>query len=188
MPTGARITHAGVVGGGCNRRRVIDRVGGDQDRWCGIQTRFREISALGAMGTHCVVELYDCPRKLLDDEAFVKQALVGAVACGSVELIGEVSHHFHPQGVTALGLLAESHISIHTWPENGYVAADVFTCGTQANPVKACLHLVEVFRAGRHSLIKLIRGIETPAVDDFEPPRDEPGAAVSPTSAAGAAV
>ena len=113
-----------------------------------------------ATGTHCILELYDCPRHLLDDEAFVTGALRGAVDEGLATLLHEVSHHFHPQGVTALGLISESHLSIHTWPEYGYAAADVFTCGDQADPEKACAHLVRVFQADRHSMTKLIRGIE----------------------------
>jgi S-adenosylmethionine decarboxylase len=74
--------------------------------------------------------------------------------------MGEVSHKFHPQGVTALGLLSESHISIHTWPEHGYAAADVFTCGDRANPQRACNYLLKAFEATRHSLTKLVRGPE----------------------------
>jgi S-adenosylmethionine decarboxylase len=115
---------------------------------------------LEAIGTHCRVELYDCPRHLLDDEVFVKNALRGAVDEGLTTLLHEVSHRFHPQGVTALGLIAESHVSIHTWPEYGYAAADVFTCGKDAKPERACRYLVQTFQAGRHSLKKLSRGLE----------------------------
>lgn len=73
-------------------------------------------------------------------------------------LLHEVSHSFHPQGVTALGLIAESHVAIHTWPEFGYAAVDVFTCGEKASAERACLFLVEALQAGRHSMVKLSRG------------------------------
>ncbi len=53
-------------------------------------------------------------------------------------MINLITHHFEPQGVTGLALLAESHISIHTWPESGYAAVDVFTCGDHTMPEKAC--------------------------------------------------
>jgi len=115
---------------------------------------------LANIGTHCIVELYGCPRELLNDEQFVKNAVREATSHGLATLMGEVSHRFQPQGVTALGLLAESHISIHTWPEHGYAAADVFTCGETANPQKACTYLINAFRADRHSLTKLVRGPE----------------------------
>ena len=63
-------------------------------------------------------------------------------------------------GVTALALIAESHVAIHTWPEYGYAAVDAFTCGDRASAEEACRYLVEVFRAGRHVLRKLERGAE----------------------------
>ena len=113
------------------------------------------------IGIHCLVELYGCPPRLLNDEQFVKDAVREASQHGLSTLMGEVAHKFHPQGVTALGLLAESHISIHTWPEHGYAAADVFTCGDRANPQRACDYLIERLRASRHSLTKLVRGPET---------------------------
>ena len=117
-------------------------------------------SALAPNGTHCILELYDCPTHLLDDELFVTQALRDAVQHSFATLLHEVSHKFNPQGVTALGLIAESHLSIHTWPEYGYAAADVFTCGDRAKAEKACAFLIDVFQARRHSLSKLMRGGE----------------------------
>jgi len=107
-----------------------------------------------------MAELYDCPRDLLDDETFVKDTLRQAVDRGFATLLHEVSHHFHPQGVTALGLIAESHVAIHTWPEHGYAAVDVFTCGDRADAEKACLYLVGALQAGRHTIRKLTRGTQ----------------------------
>lgn len=123
-----------------------------------VRSFMRERSAVETTGTHCLVELYDCPPDLLNDEEAVKQALRDAVRHGFADLLAEVSHRFTPQGITALGLLAESHISIHTWPEHGYAAADVFTCGERANAETACLSLVKALRAGRHAFLKLTRG------------------------------
>ena len=102
------------------------------------------------IGTHCIVELYGCPPELLDDHEFVKGAVREATDYGLATLMGEVSHHFEPQGVTALGLLAESHISIHTWPEHGYAAADIFTCGDRTDPQRAADFLIRKFQAERH--------------------------------------
>ncbi len=124
------------------------------------------------IGTHCILEMYGCPAELLNDEQFVTQAIREATEYGLATLMGEVSHQFTPQGVTALGLLAESHISIHTWPEYGYAAADVFTCGNRANPQKACNFLLERFQASRHSLTKLVRGPEA-CCDPDDAPRLE---------------
>ncbi|MGB2985287.1 MAG: adenosylmethionine decarboxylase [Phycisphaerae bacterium] len=115
-----------------------------------------------AIGIHCIAELYDCPPELLDNEAFIKNALREAADRGLATLLHEVSHHFHPQGVTALGLIAESHLAIHTWPEYGYAAVDVFTCGQRANAEKACAYLARALRARRHVLKRLDRGAELP--------------------------
>ena len=105
-----------------------------------------------------MLDLYDCPVALLDDAEFVKQALIDASEHSLTTLLKQVTHRFHPHGVTALGLLAESHIAIHTWPEHRYAGADVFTCGDRADPVRACQFLVRVFEADRYALRQLPRG------------------------------
>jgi len=120
-----------------------------------------ELYKLDTIGTHYLLELYGCPGQLLNDEIVVCNAMREAVRCSGADLLGDISHHFHPQGVTALGILAESHISIHTWPEHGYVAADIFTCGTRAVPRKACEYLIEAFQSDRHQMEKVIRGVES---------------------------
>ena len=115
------------------------------------------------IGIHCICELYDCPGELLNDETLVKQALKESVDQGLTTLLHEVSHKFHPQGVTALALVAESHVAIHTWPEFGYAAIDVFTCGQRARAEAVCLHLAKALDAGKHTLTKLTRGRDLPA-------------------------
>lgn len=119
-------------------------------------------TSLAPIGTHCILELYGCPSSLLDDPVLIKQSLREAAKQAKSTLLGEVLHEFEPQGVTALVLLAESHISIHTWPEQGYAAVDVFTCGRHTDPEKACLYLAEVLQARQHSLYKLPRKPPTP--------------------------
>lgn len=119
-----------------------------------------EYLALEPVGIHYIAELYDCPPALLDDERFIKGALRDSVDRGMATLLHGVSHHFHPQGVTALGLIAESHVAIHTWPEYGYAAVDVFTCGAVASAEKACAYLAEALESRRHTMRKLERGPE----------------------------
>jgi S-adenosylmethionine decarboxylase len=110
------------------------------------------------VGTHFALELYDCPSGLLDDRIFVRDAIRQAAEAAGSTLLNEVQHKFEPQGVTALGLLAESHISVHTWPECGYAAADVFTCGEHTEPAKACDLLVRALQARRYALKSIARG------------------------------
>jgi S-adenosylmethionine decarboxylase len=110
--------------------------------------------------THCILELYSCPSDLLNDLSFVRGAVEEASRQGLSTLLDISSHQFHPQGVTVVGLLAESHISIHTWPEHGYAAVDVFTCGESADPQRACQFLLERFSARRYQLLTVPRGNE----------------------------
>ena len=111
------------------------------------------------VGTHCILELHGCSPDLLNDVLFVRDAVEQASKQSLSTLLNLTSHQFHPQGVTAVGLLAESHLSIHTWPECGYAGIDIFTCGEAAKPQQACDYLVKRFGARRHSLRILPRGV-----------------------------
>lgn len=115
-----------------------------------------------SIGSHCILELYGCPASILDDKDRVLAAIREAAACAQSTLLSEVAHRFEPQGVTALGLLADSHIAVHTWPELGYAAADLFTCGPAALPEQGCAHLAAALQAERYDLRRLARGEQAP--------------------------
>ncbi len=117
---------------------------------------------MSPLGSHFILEMYDCPPERLDDVACVLDALRTAAQKARSTLLAESHHRFDPQGVTAVALLAESHISIHTWPELGYAAADVFTCGAHTDPKAACDFLVKALGAGRFELRTLARGVLPP--------------------------
>ena len=114
-------------------------------------------AAGGLIGRHCVYDMGDGNPDLLDDEEFVKKALTEAASAAGATLLNLVSHKFEPQGVTALALLAESHISIHTYPEYGYAAVDAFTCGEHTNPESACRSLKDSFESKSGSMEILTR-------------------------------
>lgn len=81
------------------------------------------------MGVHIIADITQCvPEKLNDEDELVEMLRRAANTCGAT-LLGVQSHKFHPQGVTAVVMLAESHMSIHTWPEKGECALDIYTCG-----------------------------------------------------------
>ncbi|MEO1692365.1 MAG: adenosylmethionine decarboxylase [Cyanobacteria bacterium J06631_6] len=81
------------------------------------------------IGTHLVIDAWQAPADLLNDPDVIRAALIEAITVGKTTLIDLCVHQFSPHGVTATATLAESHIAIHTWPEHGYFAADLFFCG-----------------------------------------------------------
>ena len=81
------------------------------------------------MGKHYLLNLYDCPFDILNNELFLTQVITEAALSTRATLLKVISNQFHPQGVTVLALLSESHISIHTWPERNFASIDIFMCG-----------------------------------------------------------
>ena len=112
-----------------------------------------------ALGRHLLLELKICNEEVLDDLNFLKECLnEAATKCGAT-VVGESFYHFSPHGVSGVVNIAESHIAVHTWPEHGYAAVDVFTCGTNVDPEKAAKFMIEKLGAQSHSVIELRRGI-----------------------------
>ena len=96
---------------------------------------------------HLLFTLKGCPYGLLNDEAHIRNVLANAATRSESTLLGIQSHKFQPQGVTAVALLAESHISIHTWPEKAMAVCDVFTCGDTATPECGVEYMKEQLKA-----------------------------------------
>ena len=101
---------------------------------------------------HFLLELYRCDYEKLNDESFLRCLLNNAAKLANAKVLNLISNKFEPQGVTAIALLAESHISIHTWPESSYSAVDIFTCGQNMLPELASQYLIEALKAEEHSL------------------------------------
>ena len=101
---------------------------------------------------HLLLELYKCDYEKLNDESFLRCTLSRAARLAKARVLNLMSNKFEPQGVTAIALLAESHISIHTWPESNYSAIDIFTCGQNMKPELASQHLIEALKAEEHIL------------------------------------
>ena len=101
---------------------------------------------------HFLLELYRCDFEKLNDESFLRCTLNRAAKVAKATVLNLISNKFEPQGVTAIALLAESHISIHTWPESNYSAVDIFTCGQNMLPELACQYLIEALNAEEHFL------------------------------------
>ena len=103
-------------------------------------------------GKHLLLELYRCDCEKLNDESFLRCSLNRAAKLANATVLNLISNKFEPQGVTAIALLAESHISIHTWPESNYSAVDIFTCGKNMMPKLASQYLIESLMAKEHAL------------------------------------
>ncbi len=136
----------------------------DLNRTTLMRNTFQNVSAVQTAGKHCILELYECNPIKLNDEVFIRTSLKLASKVAGANLLNMITHRFHPQGVTGLALLAESHISIHTWPESKYAAIDVFTCGKKIMPEKACELLSRDFEAQNHTVKSFVRDIP-PTVD-----------------------
>ena len=97
---------------------------------------------------HILFDLKQCLiTSPLDDEEYVKETLIEASKIAKLELLKVETHKFQPQGVTGFALLADSHISIHTWPENNVAKCDIFTCNEKCTPYKAVEYMKEAFKA-----------------------------------------
>ena len=109
-------------------------------------------------GTHLIVDLWRAER--LDDLDYVRETLVACVEAAGATLLNIDLHHFTPNGgVSGVAVLAESHISIHTWPECGYAALDVFMCG-DARPEASVPVLRQAFAPQEVAAQELRRGRE----------------------------
>lgn len=119
---------------------------------------FIERDGVVCAGAHLIVDLYDAER--LDDLAFIRQTLVDCVEAAGATLLHIHLHPFEPNGgISGVAVLAESHISIHSWPERSYAALDIFMCG-DAEPARCVDVLEAAFRPGRVAVEEILRGKE----------------------------
>jgi S-adenosylmethionine decarboxylase proenzyme len=111
------------------------------------------------LGRHLLAEFYDCNPNTLNNPALIEEMMTeAAVRCGAT-VVDKNFHLFSPYGVSGVVIIAESHLAIHTWPEYGYAAIDLFTCGDTCNPEIAYDFLRERFHAGSASYSELKRGM-----------------------------
>lgn len=111
------------------------------------------------LGTHVLADATGCDAGLINDISTVRRAVLAAVKASGATLLQLVEHQFEPYGVTALGVLAESHVSVHTWPERSAYTADMFTCGDC--DAEAGMQALVAVLGGSVSLNKLMRGAST---------------------------
>ena len=110
-----------------------------------------------ALGNHILVEFMNCDPHIMNDVVAIERDMVGAAQKAGATVINSTFHHFSPYGVSGVVVIQESHLAIHTWPEYGYAAVDLFTCG-EMNAWISFDHLKECFGAKSYSAIELKRG------------------------------
>jgi len=112
-----------------------------------------------ALGRQILVEFYDCNREVLDQTATIREVLLEGVRRSGATIISDSFHTFNPHGVSGVVVIAESHVAIHTWPEHGYAAVDVFTCGETIDPWVIQKYLEVRFMASSVSSMEIKRGL-----------------------------
>jgi S-adenosylmethionine decarboxylase len=114
-------------------------------------------------GRHLILDLYDCNPEVLNDYEELQRLLEASLVMAKANILRIIGEKFEPQGVTLLALLAESHASIHTWPEIGYAAIDLYTCGDTTETHRAAEFLKAKLKAKTSEEKELVRSI-TPSV------------------------
>lgn len=112
-----------------------------------------------ALGRHILAEFWGCNPDRLDDCAHIEQTMLDAARRAEATIITHSFHQFAPQGVSGAVIIAESHLSIHTWPELGYAAVDLFTCGKELAGEAALTTLRDGLAADTVSVLRIPRGI-----------------------------
>jgi S-adenosylmethionine decarboxylase len=112
------------------------------------------------LGHHYIVEGSGCNPDVISRVEQVEQVLVRAAEVADVQIWSISFHRFRPMGVSGVVVISESHLSVHTWPEVGYVALDIFTCGDRAKPEAAVQHALKEFGATNMHITEVTRGLE----------------------------
>ena len=115
---------------------------------------------ISEVGSHVLLDLYECDTEHLDDIEWVRSTLVAAAIAAKATIVETVFHKFAPWGISGVVVIAESHLAIHIWPERRYVAVDVFTCGPNLQLDVASALLTREFRSRRPMQRRFSRGGE----------------------------
>jgi S-adenosylmethionine decarboxylase len=106
-----------------------------------------------------LVELKDSNSKILNDIKKVQEILISAARQAKATIVEISFHKFSPFGISGVVVIAESHLTIHTWPEYGFAAVDIFTCGDLLKPEVAASYLIEKFQSKNPSMVEIKRGL-----------------------------
>ena len=114
---------------------------------------------MNALGTHLLIELKECNPEILKSLEKVRSIMVSAAKEAKATIIDISFREFNPFGISGLIVIAESHLTIHTWPEYGYAAVDIFTCGDVIKPEIAASYIILHFECNNPSIVEMKRGL-----------------------------
>lgn len=112
-----------------------------------------------ALGRQILVEFYDCDQSKLNDVSYIENSLIQATKASKATIISHNFHKFSPYGISGVVVIAESHVTIHTWPEYNYAAVDIFTCGDTIDPWVIQEQLKDYFESKSVSSMEMKRGL-----------------------------
>lgn len=112
-----------------------------------------------ALGTHVIIEMYDCDPNTLKNKDQVERAFLDIAKKSNAHALGSFFHQFQPHGVSGVVIIEESHLSIHTWPEHGYAAVDYFYCSDDVDIDTALKLFEKYFKPGHMSVMEMKRGV-----------------------------
>ncbi len=121
-----------------------------------------------SLGRHLIADIFNCDKEKINDLDYVKTAMIEEANISGATIVDNVFHRFSPHGNSGTVVIAESHLAIHTWPEYGFCAVDLFTCGVTVDPFKALSHLKEAFDAEETSVVELKRGEQEQVVRNLK--------------------
>lgn len=134
-----------------NKRLPVSKSRQKEENGIGLPTR-------RALGQHWLVELCYCTPAILQEVAGVERIMRKAATVAEAHIVSGHFHQFSPYGVSGVLVIQESHITIHTWPEHGYAAVDIFTCSPELRVREAIRQLEIDFGAGTVEVKMMDRG------------------------------
>lgn len=111
------------------------------------------------LGRHLIVEFTGCDTSTLDNLKKLRKIMRAAAVMAGATIVNTTAHRYAPHGVTVMVVISESHLSVHSWPEYGYAAVDIFTCGESVDPYKALECIKQELGAADVQVKELARGI-----------------------------
>ncbi|AQS58898.1 adenosylmethionine decarboxylase [Desulforamulus ferrireducens] len=112
------------------------------------------------LGLQLLAEIWECDENKLNDIKYIQEMMIKAAKKANANIREVAFHHFDPQGVSGVVVIAESHLTIHTWPELAYAAVDIFTCGEHVDPWVALESITQDLNAEDANVMEISRGMK----------------------------